>query len=123
MYAEVGELGADAVIGLSVHLATVSDKARAILMSGTAVRSRPLLENWKVEPRSTRSVPPAAPASRLFLRLKPEADVAIDRCRIDELRNSALTLSLPRRPRGSMVSRPCDERPAREALSPPDGCK
>jgi uncharacterized protein YbjQ (UPF0145 family) len=42
MYVEVENLGADAVIGLAVHLETVSDKAQAILMSGTAVRSRPL---------------------------------------------------------------------------------
>lgn len=41
VYARVEELGADAVIGLSVSLEGVADKAQAVLMSGTAVRLRP----------------------------------------------------------------------------------
>jgi uncharacterized protein YbjQ (UPF0145 family) len=41
MYEQARSVGADSVVGLSLRLDTVSDKAQAILMSGTAVRSRP----------------------------------------------------------------------------------
>ena len=41
LYEKVEALGADAVIGLSVSLETVADKAQAVLMSGTAVRLQP----------------------------------------------------------------------------------
>lgn len=41
LYEQVEALEADAVIGLSVSLETVADKAQAVLMSGTAVRLRP----------------------------------------------------------------------------------
>jgi uncharacterized protein YbjQ (UPF0145 family) len=42
LYGKVEELGGDAVIGLSVDLEAVADKAYAILMAGTVVRSRPV---------------------------------------------------------------------------------
>jgi uncharacterized protein YbjQ (UPF0145 family) len=41
MYERARSVGADSVVGLSLRLETVSDKAQAILMSGTAVRSHP----------------------------------------------------------------------------------
>ena len=41
LYEQVEDLGADAVIGLTVSLETVADKAQAVLMSGTAVRLLP----------------------------------------------------------------------------------
>ena len=42
LHEQAARVGADAVIGLAVSVESVSAKAQAVLMSGTAVRTRPL---------------------------------------------------------------------------------